>query len=326
MRSIRPLTLVATAIATAAAVGAAIGAPEPPKVDAALPGYTRVSGVAGNLNAVGSDTLNNLMTLWAEGFKRHYPNVNIQIEGKGSSTAPPALIEGTAQLGPMSRPMKKSEIDDFEKRHGYKPTEIKVAIDALAVFVNKDNPIEGMTLEQVDSVFSSTRQLGGEAATTWGHLGLTGEWSRRPISLYGRNSASGTYGFFKERALGKGDFKPTVKEQPGSGGVVQGVANDLGAIGYSGIGYLTAGVRALPLAGSDGTMYAPTYENCLDGSYPLARYLFIYVNRKPGQPLDTLTAEFIRYVLSQEGQQVVVKDGYFPIPASVAEDVIGSLK
>lgn len=316
--------ILAGGLMGAVSLGAAIAGP--PAVDKDLPRYEPVAGVSGNLNSTGSDTLNNLMTLWAEGFKALYPNVNIQIEGKGSSTAPPSLIEGTAQLGPMSRPMKASEIDQFERKFGYKPTEIRVAIDALAVFVHKDNPIEGLSLQQVDSIFSSTNRLGGQPINNWGEVGLTGEWARRPISLYGRNSASGTYGFFKDVALGGGDYRSTVKEQPGSSSVVQGVASNLAGIGYSGIGYATSGVRAIALANTDGVMYEPTLENCLSGDYPLARFLYIYVNRKPGEPLDKLTHEFIRFVCSQQGQEIVVKDGYFPLPATVAKDMLEKLQ
>jgi phosphate transport system substrate-binding protein len=292
-------------------------------VDENLPAYQTASGVSGNLNSIGSDTLNNLMTFWAEGFQATYPNVNIQIEGKGSTTAPPALIEGTAQLGPMSRSMKPTEIDAFEKKYGYKPTEIKVAIDALAVFVHKDNPVKGMTLQQVDSIFSSTFKRGGKSIADWGDV--MPEWKGKAISIFGRNSASGTYGFYKEIALNKGDFKPTVKEQPGSSGVVQGIATDIAAIGYSGIGYATSGVRAVPLGDKPEALYEANMENCLSGKYPLARFLYVYVNKKPGQPLDTLTLEFVKFVLSKPGQEIVVKDGYFPLPAAVAADVVTSL-
>lgn len=296
------------------------------EVDSAIAAYAQTSGVSGNLNSIGSDTLNNLMTYWAEGFKKEYPNVNIQIEGKGSSTAPPALIAGTSQLGPMSREMKSSEIDEFEKKFGHKPTAVPVAIDALAVFVNKDNPIKGLTLQQVDGIFSSTRKGGGEDITTWGQAGLTGDWANKPISLYGRNSASGTYGFFKEEALKKGDYKPSVKEQPGSSAVVQGVASDLGGIGYSGIGYATSGVRAVALGEKAGSFVDPSYENCLSGDYPLARFLYIYVNKKPGEPLDKLTAEFLKYALSKQGQEIVVKDGYFPLPADSIKESLADFE
>ncbi len=296
------------------------------QVDPALEPYKPVSGVSGNLNSIGSDTLNNLMTLWAEGFRAIYPNVNIQIEGKGSSTAPVALIEGTAQLGPMSRAMKGSEIDAFEKKYGYKPTEIKVSIDALAVYTHKDNPIKSLSLVEVDGIFSSTNRLGGKQINTWGDVGLTGGFANRPISGYGRNSASGTYGFFKDEALGKGDYSPRVKEQPGSSAVVQGVATDLYGIGYSGIGYKTSGVNAIALSRKPGeTAYEPNPENCLSGDYPLARFLYIYVNKDPNKPMDKLTKEFLSFVLTKQGQEVVAKDGYFPMPAELCEEVKAGL-
>ncbi|MGH9751006.1 MAG: PstS family phosphate ABC transporter substrate-binding protein [Candidatus Polarisedimenticolia bacterium] len=321
-------TAVRRAAVLAAAVLAASGlAAATATADARLSAYKAVSGVSGNLSSIGSDTLNNLMTLWAESFNKFYPNARIQIEGKGSSTAPPALISGTAQLGPMSRPMKATEIDAFEKKFGYKPTPIRTAVDSLAVFVHKDNPIKCLTLSRVDAVFSKSRRAGHpEDVATWGQLGLTGDWAARPISLYGRNSASGTYGFFKEHALKNGDFKDSVKEQPGSASVVQGITVDRYAIGYSGIGYTTAGVRAVPLSEKDGgACVDATAGNAYSGAYPLARFLYVYVNRAPGKPLDPLTREFVRLVLSREGQEVVVKDGYFPIPAGIAAEETGKL-
>ena len=297
------------------------------QLDPGLLPYKTASGVSGNISSVGSDTLNNLMTFWAEQFGRYYPNAKVQIEGKGSSTAPPALIGGTAQLGPMSREMKGSEIDQFEKKYGYKPVGLRTSVDALAVFVNKDNPIKCMSLGQVDAVFSKSRRRGAkEDVATWGQLALTGEWASRPISLYGRNSASGTYGFFKEHSLKNGDFKDSVKEQPGSASVVQGVTVDRFAMGYSGIGYATAGVRAVPLTEKDGgKCIEATAENSYSGSYPLSRFLFVYINRAPGKPLDPLVREFARLMLSREGQEAVIKDGYFPIPATVAKEELNKV-
>lgn len=290
------------------------------KVDSTIPGYKKTSGITGSLSSVGSDTLNNLMTLWAESFQKQYPSVKIQIEGKGSSTAPPALIAGTAQLGPMSRAMKPTEIDEFEKKYGYKPTVVKVAIDGLAVYVHKDNPIKQLTMEQVDAIFSKTRKHGSaNDIATWGDLGLTGEWAKKPISLYGRNSASGTYGYFKEHALGKGDFKDTVKEQPGSASVVQGITEDKFGIGYSGLGYKTSGVKALPLSHPGKTEFiSDDSANVLAGTYPLSRFLFVYVNKSPSKPIDPLTREFLKFVLSKEGQEIVVKDGYLPLAGKMA--------
>jgi len=318
MKSFLNTTLCAGLLAAACPLNAAT------EVDPDLPEYKAAAGVSGNLNSKGSDTLNNLMTKWAEGFRVHYPNVNIQIEGAGSSTAPAALIEGTAQIGPMSRPMKAEEIDTFEKRFGHRPTEVKVAIDALAVYAHKDNPVKGMTMQQVDGVFSSTYRLGGATIADWSRLGV-GDWSGRAISIYGRNSASGTYGFFKDAALGGGDFKSSVKEQPGSSAVVQGVASDLYGIGYSGLGYRTSGVRVVPLGTEEGKYFEASYENCLTGDYPIARFLLVYVNKKPGEPLDRLTHEFVKFVLSKEGQKIVAEYGFYPMPASVAAEVEKSL-
>jgi phosphate transport system substrate-binding protein len=298
-----------------------------PALDPKLPDYAVTSGVSGNLNSVGSDTLNNLMAFWAEGFKARYPNVKVQIEGKGSSTAPPALASGLAQVGPMSRTMRASEIASFEGRYGHKPTAIPVAVDALAVFVHKDNPIKGLSLTQVDALFSSGRKRGGQDASSWGAVGLDGAWAARSVSLYGRNSASGTYGFFKEIALKNGDYKNSVKEQPGSSSVVQGIASDLSAIGYSGIGYATSGVRIVPLSERDGQAFVEaTQANCESGAYPLARFLLVYVNKAPNRDMDRLTQEFMTFVLSKQGQEITIKDGYFPINSEVAAEARAALR
>jgi len=296
-------------------------------VDSKLPEYKVVTGVSGNVNSVGSDTLNNLMTLWAEDFKKLYPNVNIQIQGAGSSTAPPALIEGTANFGPMSRTMKAEEIQAFEAKYGYKPTAVPVAIDVLAVYVNKDNPIKGLSLTQVDAIFSATRKCGGaKDITRWGEVGLTGAWENRDFTVYSRNAVSGTYGYFKEEALCKGDYKATINEQPGSSAVVQGVSTSINGIGYSGIGYKTSGVRAVPLSRKDGQPFVEAEaSHALDGSYPLARVLYVYINKRPNHALDTMQLEFLKMVLSKQGQEAVVRDGYIPLPATMAEKAMAEL-
>src|SRR2546426_6738842 len=321
-------TRTVMALALAALTVTAGGAVAQTKLDPELVAYKSVSGVSGNISSVGSDTLNNLMTHWAESFQRFYPNAKVQIEGKGSSTAPPALITGTAQLGPMSREMKGTEVDQFEKKYGYKPTPIRTSVDALAVFVNKDNPIKCLSVPQVDAIFSKSRRSGyKEDIKTWGQLGQTGEWASRPVSLYGRNSASGTYGFFKEHSLKNGDYKDEVKEQPGSASVVQGVTVDRYAAGYSGIGYATAGVRAVPLAEKEGAKcYEADPDNAYAGAYPLARFLYVYINKPPAKPLDPLTREFVKLMVSKEGQEVVIKDGYFPVPASIAKEELSKIQ
>lgn len=320
------LTLAASILPSLVFATAPLAAQQPAQVDAAIAPYAKASGISGNLSSIGSDTLNNLMTFWAEGFRKQYPNVRIQVEGKGSSTAPPALIAGTAQLGPMSRPMKAEEIDEFEKKYGYKPSMVRVAVDGLAVYVSKDNPIEKLTLKEVDAIFSKTRKRGGKDAKTWGDVGLTGDWAAKPISLYGRNSASGTYGYFKEVALAKGDFKETVKEQPGSASVVQGVTEDRFGIGYSGIGYRTSGVKPLALSEKGDAYFSTSSEDVLSGKYPISRYLYVYYNAAPGKPVDPLVREFLRYVESREGQETVVKDGYLPIPAKVSSEELAKLQ
>ncbi|MFT7126621.1 MAG: phosphate transport system substrate-binding protein [Pseudoalteromonas tetraodonis] len=321
MRSIKGLALTA-ALATSSAVFAL------PTIDASIPEYHRTSGVSGNLSSVGSDTLANLMTLWAEDFKRMYPNVNIQIQAAGSSTAPPALTEGTSNFGPMSRQMKNKEIQSFEKKYGYKSTAVRVAVDALAVFAHKDNPIEGLTIAQVDAIFSSTRKCGyTQEINSWGDLDMTGSWENRGIQLYGRNSVSGTYGYFKKKALCKGDFQSAVNEQPGSASVVQSISSSLNGIGYSGIGYQTSGVRALPLAKKEGQPFIEASpEMAATGKYPLARFLYVYVNKHPNKDLSPLESEFLKLVLSRQGQEVVVKDGYIPLPGKVLAKELSALK
>lgn len=316
-RLMAAMTFVAAGITSATTMAA---------IDPALPTYEKTTGVSGNLSSVGSDSLANLMTMWAEEYKKQYPNVNIQIQAAGSSTAPPALSEGTANFGPMSRAMKDGEIQAFEEKYGYKPTAIPVAIDALAVFVHKDNPIQSLDIAQVDAIFSSTRLCGGEKEiSNWGGAGLTGEWAAKPMQLFGRNSVSGTYGYFKEAALCKGDFRSNVNEQPGSASVVQSISSSLNAIGYSGIGYKTASVKAVALSKKGGEAFAATEENALAGKYPLARYFYVYLNKAPNKPLSPLEAEFVKLVLSKQGQEVVVKDGYIPLPAKIAEKTLKEL-
>jgi phosphate transport system substrate-binding protein len=322
MKIVSRIAIPAIALLFSASVMAAA------KLDANLPEYKKSSGVSGNVSSVGSDTLANLMTLWAEEFKRVYPNVNIQIQAAGSSTAPPALTERTSNLGPMSRKMKSKEIEAFEKRHGYKPTAIPVAIDALAVYVHKDNPIKGLTIPQVDAIFSSTRKCGfDKSIENWGDVGMKGSWASRNVQLFGRNSVSGTYGYFKKKALCKGDYKNTVNEQPGSASVVQSVSSSLNGIGYSGIGYKTSGVKAVPLTKKPGKPFiAATSDNAVTGKYPLSRFLYIYVNKHPNKPLPPLEREFLKLVLSKTGQQVVIKDGYIPLPAKVVEKSLHALQ
>ncbi|MCG3721136.1 PstS family phosphate ABC transporter substrate-binding protein [Vibrio cincinnatiensis] len=285
-----------------------------------LANYQKTSGIAGSLLSVGSDTLAGMMTLWVEEFNRLYPNVNAQVQASGSSTAPPALTEGTAQFGPMSRPMRNREMEAFERTYGYKPTELRVAIDAIGLFVHRDNPIEGLNFTQLDSIFSSTLRCGAsQSVENWSQLGLSFPWAKRRMQLFGRNSVSGTYGYFKQHALCSGDFKANVNEQPGSASVVQAVASSINTLGYSGVGYRVSGVRLIPIARQGSDYVYPTHDNILSGRYPLSRYLYVYINKHPSHPLTPVEREFIRFIFSQQGQALVSKDGYLPISAELAE-------
>jgi phosphate transport system substrate-binding protein len=287
-----------------------------------LADYKKVEGIEGTIVSVGSDTLNNLMTLWAEGFREHYPKFEFCIEGQGSTPGPWALTHGTTDLAPSARLMKDVDVEKFKQKQGYEPSVIVVAIDALAVFVHKDNPVEKLSLAQLDAIFSSTRKREyAEDITRWGQVGLEDDWENLDITLYGRNSASGYYAFFKEKALSKGDFKKSVKEQPGSATVVKQVSEDRSASGYSGIAYKTDGVRAVPVsATAEDTACEATRENCYDDKYPLSRRLYIYFNRKPGENLKPHIREFLKFIHSKQGQEAVTKDGFVSLNQKLVDD------
>ncbi len=296
------------------------------KLDPKLPDYKKVAGVSGTLKSVGSDTMNNLVSLWAGEFKKLYPGVKTEIDGKGSSNAIPALVAGTATFGPMSRDAKAAEIKSFQDKYNYAPTLLPTSIDMLAVYVHRNNPLESLTFSQVDSIFSSTRKQGGkEQAKTWAQVGATGDASSKSITCYGRNAASGTYGYFKEKVLADGDYGVWVSELPGSSAVVQAVGENAFGIGYSGIGYSTANVKTLAIDKGDGKAVKAEAANAYDGSYPLARFLYIAVNYDSRKKLDPLRAEFIRFIFSKQGQTQVVKDGYLPVTAVTADRALKSV-
>ena len=296
-------------------------------VDPKLPTYQPVSVGSAQIKSIGSDTLGDLMRNWADDFTKLDPNVKIDVESKGSGTAPSALLDGVSQLGPMSRPMRSEEYEPFEKKYGYHPTSFPVAVDALAVYVNKENPIECLTIEQLDQIFSKTHLYsGGKNVATWGDAGLTGDWATRPISLFGRNSASGTYDTFVGAVLRHGEFKNELKEQPGSAEVVKMVAGDKYAMGYSGIGYLTEGVRTVPLAAtSGGQCYDTSPASTYSGNYPLARYLYLYLNKTPGKAPDPAILEFAKFILSRDGQTETIKSGFYPITEALGAKALTSL-
>ncbi len=292
-------------------------------IDSQLPVYKAVPGIGGSLRSVGSDTMLNLVQLWSQAFARAYPSVQPQVEGKGSSTAPPALLENQSQIAPMSRPMSPEEIDRFVEKFGYEPTELEVAVDCVAVYVHRDNPIGAISLPQLRRAFS----VAGPDMT-WADLGVTdAAWASRPVSLYGRNSSSGTYVYFKKAALENADFKASVKDNPGSSGVVNAISKDPAGLGYSGIGYRTPDVKVIPVSVDEGEpAFEPTVANAYAGDYPMARFLFVYLNYDARQPLDPLREQFVRLIYSREGQEAVLKDGAYPVTAEIAREQLAKLR
>lgn len=284
-----------------------------------LPEYKIHQGVSGNLSSIGSETLSHVMSAWFEAFQHLYPNVAVQVQVSGSSTAPPALLAQTSQLATMSRRMTSEEKANFTNKHGYPPTQIKVVIDAPAFYVHKDNPIQAITFRELDAIYSANRRCGAKLAiNTWGDLGLKGDWKNRGIQLYGRNSASGTYAFVKQRILCKGDYLPNVNEQPSSGSVLESVNKSLNSIGYSGLGHINFGVKPLALAKKKGGRYIlPSRKTVLAGDYPLARFLYIYINLPPNTEVPPLEKAFLDMVLSKTGQDIAEKSGYLSLPPKI---------
>lgn len=282
-----------------------------------LPAVTQAQSItlSGNLSSVGSDTLGYLMTLWGEDFSRQAPGVNVQVQASGSSTAPTALAAGAAQLGPMSRPMQVDERQAFEARYGYPPLAVPVAMDALVVVVNQRNPLQQIEPRQLDAIFSVTRLCGAtHVPVRWGDLGLKqADWSDRGVQRYGRNSASGTWGFFKQQALCNGDFRSDVAEFPGSAAVVQAVAGNPRSIGYASFGFHLSGVKTLSVVNASGDAVAPDAKSIRSGQYPWTRPLYLYVNKAPGKALPPLVSAFLKQVLSPQGQRRVSEAGYLPL-------------
>jgi phosphate transport system substrate-binding protein len=291
------------------------------EVGAGLPPYEPVAELQGKLLSVGSDTLGRLMTRWAEAFTRHHPRVGVEIHAAGSSTAPVALAQGAANLGPMSRPMDASERLAFENRRGHGPTAVRVALDGVALVVHGDNPVEGLTLPEVDAIFSVTRYCGrSRPVERWRELGVAGELGDRRPRAFGRTASSGTRGYFRERALCGGDYAPTVNERPGNGSVLQAVAASTSAIGYSSLAFRSARVRQVPVATERGRPYVlPLPESVARGEYPLSRTLYVYFDKPPGGLPAAVVREFLLFALSREGQRIVERTGLVPLPSEVVE-------
>lgn len=296
-------------------------------LDPRLPRYVSAESLEGEIVAIGSDTLENLLAHWARTFEGLYPDVSIRVEGRGSRTAPPALTSGESSLAPMSRRMTDDEVAAFAAERGHAPTRISVATDALAVYVHSDNPIDRLTFEQIDAIFSSTLECGApEALETWGEIGVEGEWAAMPIRAYSRDELSGTYDYFRENALCDGEYAEDVVPLQSSAAVIQKIGEDRSGVGYSGIGYKSPSVDTLALARKTGEFFYDSDTSRVQASaYPLLRSLYLYVDKAPDRTLDPLVLEFIEFCLSAEGQQIVLKEGFLPLGADPARRELSKL-
>jgi phosphate transport system substrate-binding protein len=286
----------------------------------ALPPYEPVPALSGKIICIGSSATTYLVARAAAEFKRIYPEVGLEPTAGLTSIGPSALLEGHADIVPMSRPLTPEEVRDFERKYGYPPTEIKVAADALAIYVEKSNPLPGLTLQQLDAIFSRTQRRGGTPIETWGQAGLTGEWADRPIILCGYGPGDGVYQIFRQVVLQGGEYRLSLRVEPVGSSIVQAVAADPSGIGCASTFFAAKRVRAVPLAGADGRFYAPTEANVRNQQYPLTRFHCIRVNKPPSQPLDGPAAEFLRFLLSREGQQLVAAGGNIPLDAATANE------
>ncbi len=308
-----------------------------------IPAYQPVGSLSGHLRSVGADTMETLMTYWIEDFKKIYPNISFDMEAKASGTAGPALTNGTADLGPVAREMLPKEEKEFVDKFGYKPYPVRVAggsyrtpgkTHAIAFFVNEKNPIRELTFEQIDAIYSITRKLGRKDVSTWGDLGVKGDYADKPVHLWGLIRPNGIAYFLQQRILDGGDYKDGITERTTVGSLAaldaisQGVAKDPYAVGYAGFGNETAGAKTVALAKtSGGPFYKGTFEEVLNQQYPLSRVIYIYVNKAPGQALDPKIREFLKFVLSKQGQDDVVKEGIFlPLPTAMVKEELNKVQ
>ena len=281
---------------------------------------TLAAPVSGTLSAVGSDTMAGLILRWGEALSQRHPDITIQFQASGSANAPSALIAGTTRLGPMSRQMTDTERQAFTQRYGYPPLELKVARDALAVIVHRHNPLSELTRQQVDALFSNTLQCGADTTIKrWQDLPATQDWPFGAIALHGRDSASGTYGLFQQRALCGGEFRQTLSQHPGASAVVAAVGESPGSIGYAGYHHLTPNVKAVSLINADEQAIALSENSVQQGTYPLSRYLYLYANASPEHPLPAAERALLRLIFSLEGQKIARSAGFVPLSETVRQ-------
>ncbi|MGH7232016.1 MAG: PstS family phosphate ABC transporter substrate-binding protein [Nitrospiraceae bacterium] len=306
-------------------------------VPSGLTAYSPSVPLSGTLTIAGSDTMQPVVAKLAAAFKLLHPEVVIAVEGGGSSQAIREFIVGLsgqrrgdknrrgghlvgnqAKMLSSSRALTAEERRAFISRYGYEPLEIPIAMDAVAIYVSQDNPLQGLTMEQVDAIFGTTRKRGfSESITAWSQVGLGNDWKGQPIHLFGRDKRSGTRDFFKQIALLNGELKADIKEQPGAALEILSIARDPLAIGYAGIGFQSSFARAVPLAVEKGQPYVlPSDESVKAGTYPLARQLYLYTNQAPDEKFDSVMQEFLKFVNSRQGQETVARAHFFPLTST----------
>ena len=304
-------------------------------VDSGLERYSPKAQVSGGFKVQGSDTMHALMRRLVVDFQTRQPKVSIDLRSGGSTKAITEFLEPPqpgrivvkeerakqALLVSSSRELTDSEMKQFSAQRGYEPLIMPIAVDAVALYVHKDNPLPGLTLDQADAIFSTDRRRGlKKDIGLWGDLAMDNGWEQARIQLYGRDRRSGTRAFFQEHVMAGGEFKPTVQEVPGAASVILALSRDPLGIGYSGIGLQTSSVRIVPVADIQGMPWvAPSAATVADQSYPLRRLLYLYFDKEPGASLPPAVQEFLTFVKSREGQETVVRAGFYPLPMEQVE-------
>lgn len=276
--------------------------------------------LSGTIKVSGSSTMSNLISLWCKGFSNIYHNTNCMVESFGSIKAPDDLQSGKVDIGAMSEPMSDKDKQDFKNVYGYIPLEIKVAQDMIAVLVNAENPITCITISELDGIYSNSNSCKGSTnINTWGELNLDGQWADTPISVYGRTPLSATYYVFRKVALCGGTYKKSVTELASSRDIVDFVARDTTSIGYSGSGILGPGVKSINVGDSKDKCYPPQSKYAASKQYPFTRDLYLYLKEDP-KSMKKTTREFLKYVLSKQGQKAVIESGLNSLPSNIISE------
>lgn len=296
-------------------------------LDPNLPVYRPVSSLKGDLKLVGSNTMSHVASVWADSFRQFYPEVKITIDINGSREAVSSVKNGTAHMGLLSRGISPSEVADFQQGFGHEPKVLTPCLERIAIYVHKDNPIRGLTLKQVDAIFSSSCKRGETAPIrTWGQLGFPGDWKNQPVIAIGRSTDTGSQLFFQEAVLLGGEFRADLQDQPDNLGLTRAISSDPRGVGFAGISYDTPEIRAVPLGvQAEGPFVAVDSAEADAGQYPLVRPLQLVVKHDPAKPLPAIEQEFLKYVFSRLGQEDVIKAGFQTIPSAPAHIALDSV-